>query len=50
VGRPPPSAGDLIEALNRSGEREDQLLDLGFDRGDVGAGLIGPASIVRSNA
>jgi hypothetical protein len=42
VCRGPPDAGDLIEALDRSGEREDQLLDLGFDRGDVGAGLIDP--------
>ena len=34
--------GNLIEPLDRLGERGDQLLDLGLDRGDVGAGLVDP--------
>jgi hypothetical protein len=33
-------AGDHIEPLDRPSERGDQLLDLGLDRGDVGAGLV----------
>ena len=37
-----PDPGDLIELVHRLGERGDQLLDPGLDRGDVGAGLVDP--------
>jgi hypothetical protein len=40
VGGGDPDPGDLIELFHRSGERGDQLLDPGLDRGDVGAGLV----------
>jgi hypothetical protein len=38
----PSDPGDLIETPDRPGERGDQLLDLGFDRGDIRAGLVDP--------
>jgi hypothetical protein len=42
VCRGDPDTGDLIEAFHRLTERDDQLLDPGLDRGDIGAGLINP--------
>ena len=36
-------SGDLIEFLHRQGERGDHLLDLGFERGDVGVQRVDPA-------
>jgi hypothetical protein len=38
----PSDPGDLVETPDRLGERGDQLLDLGFDRGDIRAGLVDP--------
>ena len=32
--------GAIVETFHRLGERDDQFLDPGLDRGDVGAGLI----------
>lgn len=37
-----PDTGDLIEFAHRLRERDDQVLDPGLDRGDIGAGLVDP--------
>jgi hypothetical protein len=42
VRRRDPHPRYLVKLVHRLGERADQLLDPGLDRGDVGAGLIDP--------
>src|SRR3954453_14982168 len=43
-------SGNLIESPDGLGERGDQLLDLGLDCRDVGAGLVGIARKTASDA
>jgi hypothetical protein len=44
-----PEPGDLIEALDRPGERGDQLLDRGFELGNV-AGQTQPVEACASTS
>ena len=40
--------GDLIQPVDRLGERADQRLDPGVERGDIGAQPVDPVNILAS--